>query len=477
MSNLYPVLLAGGSGTRLWPISRTSYPKQFSKFFSDQSLFQKSALRLTTTEILKFQKPTTLTSSDFRFIVAEQLHEVGQDPGAILIEPEAKNTGPAILAASIFLHSKDKDATLLVAPCDHLIPDQLEFQRTISLGLTQVENGKFVTFGIKPTRPETGYGYLELINNVLNNSEAQDVLKFTEKPNSEKANIMYHAGNFLWNAGIFLFKASDMIESFHLHAPETMQAVKVAIDEGHTDLGFFRLGPDKWSEIKDISIDYAIMEKASNLVAIPYASKWSDLGDWDAVWSESLKDEFQNVVSDSANAINCKSSLLHSVSENQQIVGLGLTDIMAIATPDAVLVAHKSRVQDVKKVVDALRLRKVAQADTFPKDYRPWGWFEVIAHDSCFQVKRIYVKPGGALSLQSHNYRSEHWVVVEGEAKVTIDDDVRMLAAGESVYVPLGAVHRMENLGASPMILIEVQIGSYLGEDDILRYEDIYARN
>jgi mannose-1-phosphate guanylyltransferase/mannose-6-phosphate isomerase len=476
VKNVHPVLLAGGSGTRLWPLSRKSYPKQFSNLIGDKTLFQRSAERLTSSDIVEFVPHITLTNADFRFIIGEQLQEIGVDPGPILIEPEAKNTAPAILAASVFAHSTNKDAVLLVAPSDHVIPDTSQFHEAIKVGLSHVQNQKIVTFGIKPMHPETGYGYLELSTDPLDYYGSSDLKTFVEKPNLQNAKQMVEAGHYLWNAGIFLFRAQDMVNAFRAYAPETLELVSKSINEATPDLGFLRLAKEPWSKLKDISIDYAIMEKAQNLVAVPYASKWSDLGGWDAVWSESKSDASGNVTSETAYAIECVNSLLRSESSSQQVVGIGLNNIMAIAMPDAVLVAPKERAQDVKKAVELLKSKDIAQAEIFPKDHRPWGWFESLALGDCFQVKRICVKPGAALSLQSHKHRSEHWIVVEGTAKVTIDDEITLVSEGQSVYVPLGAKHRMENPCEIPMVLIEVQIGSYLGEDDIIRYEDVYAR-
>ncbi|MDA9943682.1 mannose-1-phosphate guanylyltransferase/mannose-6-phosphate isomerase [Paracoccaceae bacterium] len=477
MSKVYPVLMAGGSGTRLWPLSRKSYPKQFSKLIGEQTLFQSSAQRLRSSDTLKFAPHVTMTNADFRFIIGEQLQEMRIDPGPILIEPEAKNTAAAILAASIFTHSKDENAILLVAPSDHAIPDTVSFHEAIKVGLLHVKNQRIVTFGIKPTRPETAYGYLELSTDTLDDNGASDIMSFVEKPSIQDAQKMLAASNYFWNAGIFLVRAHDMIEAFNTHAPETLDLVSQAVDGASTDLGFLRLAAEPWSKLENVSIDYAIMEKAQNLVAVPYASKWSDLGGWDAVWSESEPDTSGNVTSKTAHAIECSNSLLRSESSSQQVVGIGLSDIMAIAMPDAVLVAPRERAQDVKKAVELLKSKDLAQAEIFPKDHRPWGWFESLALGDCFQVKRICVKPDAALSLQSHKYRSEHWVIVEGLAKVTIDDEVTIVREGQSVYVPLGAKHRMENPGKLPMVLIEVQIGSYLGEDDIVRYYDNYSRS
>ena len=477
MSAIYPILLAGGSGTRLWPLSRKSYPKQFSNLIGEKTLFQSSAERLTSSDIIEFAPHITLTNADFRFIIREQLQEIGIDPGPILIEPNAKNTAAAILSASIFAHSNDENAILLVAPSDHVIPDTQDFHEAINVGLSHVQNQKMVTFGIKPTYPETGYGYLKLSIDPLDNHGSSDLNTFVEKPSLLDAEQMLEAGHYLWNAGIFLFRAQDMIDAFRAYAPETLDLVSQAVEEAKADLGFLRLAAEPWSELKDISIDYAIMEKAQNLVAVPYNSKWSDLGGWDAVWSESRSDASGNVTSETGHAIECSNSLLRSESRSQQVVGIGLNNIIAIAMPDAVLVASKERAQDVKKAVELLKSKDISQAEIFPRDYRPWGWFESLALEDCFQVKRICVKPGAVLSLQSHKHRSEHWIVVEETAKVTIDDEVKFVSEGQSIYVPLGAKHRMENPGEQPMILIEVQIGTYLGEDDIIRYEDLYARN
>ncbi len=476
MKVVYPILLAGGSGTRLWPLSRKSYPKQFAKITSDVSLFQSSAKRLTSSDIVAFAPQITLTNDKFRFIITEQLQEIGIDPGPILIEPEAKNTAAAILASSIFAHKDNQDAVLLVAPSDHVIPDTENFHKTIKTGLSYVQAGKIVTFGITPTHPETGYGYLELKTDALDKSGTSELVTFIEKPNMKRAKQMLGAGNFLWNAGIFLFRAQEMIDAFKAFAPETLDLVEKAFNNSTPDLGFLRLGKVPWSMLKDISVDYAIMEKAKNLVAIPYSSKWSDLGDWDSVWAESNPDKQGNVTSNSAHAIECSNSLIRSESDKQHVIGVGLNNILAIAMPDAVLIANKNRAQDVKMVVELLKEKKIPQAEIYPKEHRPWGWFESLALGNGFQVKRIFVKPGAALSLQSHRHRSEHWIVVEGTAKVTIEKNVSFVTEGNSIYVPLGAIHRMENPGKLPMVLIEVQIGTYLNEDDIIRYQDAYSR-
>lgn len=473
MTFVTPVLLAGGSGTRLWPLSRTTYPKQFSNLIGKKSLFQQSADRLTTSIKVRFNKHIILTNSDYRFIVVEQLQAIGIDPGAVLIEPESKNTASAILAASFFSLSQNEDSILLVAPSDHIIASTDTFHEAVEIGLTNVLKGKIVTFGIKPTRPETGYGYLKLKPGEV----VADVESFIEKPDKLNAKKMFDTGDHLWNSGIFLFRAKDMINAFQNYAPHFLTPVDNSLKNGKPDLGFFRLESKSWGLLEDCSIDYTIMEKAENLVAIPFSGGWTDLGGWDAVWQE-MKPNSKGVASTkNAHAIDCKNTLLRAEGENQQIVGLGLKDIVAVAMTDAVLISHMNEVQNVKKIVQFLKKKNVPQAEIFPKDYRPWGWFESLIISNRFQVKRIYVNPGASLSLQSHHHRSEHWIVVEGTAKVTIDKKKQLLAEGESVFVPLGKLHRLENPGKLPMMLIEVQTGSYLGEDDIVRYEDVYKRD
>ncbi len=472
-----PVILCGGSGTRLWPLSRKSYPKQFVPLVGDETLFQASAKRLSgSTGTLSFAAPVVLTGSDFRFIVTEQLAAIGVDPGAILIEPEGRNTAPAILAAALHLVSQNSEAIMLVAPSDHVVPDTAAFHAAIEKGLAAVAEGKLVTFGIKPTHAETAYGYLELAAQPQESGVAVDLKQFVEKPDDARAAEMLAAGTFMWNAGIFLFKAKDIIAAFAQYAPSLTAPVTAAVDAAQVDLGFLRLEPDAWAQAEDISIDYAVMERAANLAVVPFDGGWSDLGGWDAIWRELKPDADGVVTSGDATAIECENTLLRSDSENLEVVGIGLKNVMAIAMNDAVLVADMSCAQDVKKAVTALKSKGAVQATTFPKDHRPWGWFESLVVGGRFQVKRIHVHPGAALSLQSHFHRSEHWIVVEGTARVTIDEEIRLVTENQSVYLPLGCVHRMENPGKVPMVLIEVQTGSYVGEDDIIRYEDIYSR-
>ncbi len=473
---IYPVILCGGFGTRLWPLSRRSYPKQFVPLVGNETLFQASVQRLSGDGPLAFAAPIVLTGSDFRFIVTEQLHAIGIDPGAILIEPESRNTAPAILAAALHLHKQDPEAVMLVAPSDHVVPDTEAFHCAVSKGLEAVAAGKLVTFGIAPSHAETAYGYLELVENPDGTGAPINLKTFVEKPGLAHAEAMCAAGNFMWNAGIFLFTAQDIIAAFKTCAPDLIAPVSAAVENAKIDLGFLRLAPEAWDQTPDISIDYAVMEKADNLAVVPFGGNWSDLGGWGAVWRESAPDADGVVATGGAVAIDCANSLLRSDSERVELVGIGLKNILAIAMNDAVLVADMSCAQDVKRAVTFLKAKGAAQATHFPKDHRPWGWFESLVLGNRFQVKRIHVHPGAALSLQNHVHRSEHWIVVEGTARVTVDGAVRLVTENESVYVPLGSVHRMENPGKVPMVLIEVQTGSYIGEDDIFRYEDRYAR-
>ncbi len=467
-----PVLLCGGSGTRLWPLSRKSHPKQFASLLEGESLFQASARRLYGQA---FSAPIIVTSDTFRFIVTDQLSAAGIAAEAVLIEPQPRDTAAAILAASLFRAQTDSEGLILIAPSDHVIPDAAAFSAAVLAGVDAARAGQIVTFGLTPDRPETGFGYLELDWKPAGTAPEPIALRsFVEKPNAESAAGMLAEGRYLWNAGIFLATVATLLKAFRQEKPELFAAVQAALAGASHDLGFTRLEPIAWAKAEAISIDYAVMEKARNLVVVPYSGRWSDLGDWAAVWRETETDGL--ALSGAATAIDCRNTLLRSEADGLEIVGIGLEDIVAVAMPDAVLIAHKNRAQDVKQAVATLKARNARQAESFSKDHRPWGWFESLAVGERFQVKRIVVKPGGSLSLQSHVHRAEHWIVVEGTAQVTIGSDQRMLTENQSVYVPLGAVHRLENPGKVPVVLIEVQTGSYLGEDDITRYEDIYRR-
>ena len=475
MANLiHPVLLCGGSGTRLWPLSRKSYPKQFVKLTSDESLYQGSARRLSGAG---FSAPTIVTAADFRFIAIEQLAALEIASADILIEPSAKNTAAAICAAALALEARAPGALMLVAPSDHVIPDAARFRAVVQAAASAAKDGQLVTFGIRPERAETGYGWLELSAPTPDFAPVPQPLRsFVEKPDLATAEELLAGGMHLWNAGIFLFSTTSILDAFAAYVPEVLSGTRAAFDAAEKDLSFTRLNSAAWSELPDISIDYAVMERAPNLTVVPYAGAWSDLGDWQAVWREAAPDSTGTVAAGPATALECHDTLLQATSETQQLVGIGLKDIIAVAMPDAVLVAHKDRAQEVKRAVAALKAKSVPQAETLPRDYRPWGWYESLVTGPRFQVKRIVVHPGASLSLQSHHHRAEHWIVVEGTAKVTVDDEMKLVTENQSVYIPLGALHRMENPGKVPLTLIEVQTGSYLGEDDIIRYEDVYAR-
>ncbi|CUH49062.1 mannose-1-phosphate guanylyltransferase/mannose-6-phosphate isomerase [Ruegeria atlantica] len=468
---IYPVILCGGSGTRLWPSSRRAYPKQFVSFDGHQSLFQNVLSRLSGPE---FDAPIFLTNEDFRFLVEDQAAALGLSDGRVILEPAARNTAPAILAAALSLE-EIPDALMLVAPSDHLVHDTQAFLDAVAVGAKAAQGGELVTFGVVPDRPETGYGYLRLDAAVVS-GQPTPLAEFCEKPDKARAVKLLQDGNVLWNAGMFMFRVRDIIAAFEEHMPQMVAPCRAALSQGETDLGFFRLAVDPFEGIDPISIDYAIMEKARNIVAVPLEADWSDLGSWDTLHATLPLDENKVAQVGAATAIDCQNTLLRSEDSNIQLVGLGLKNIAAIAMRDAVLVTDMERAQDVKKAVGVLKVNKVAQAEDYPRFHRPWGWYETLCLGDRFQVKRIMVKPNGILSLQSHVHRSEHWIVVAGTARVTVGEEVNLLTENQSVYIPLGAVHRMENPGKVPMYLIEVQTGSYLGEDDIVRYEDVYNR-
>ncbi len=470
---IHPVILCGGSGTRLWPVSRQSYPKQFAPLIGPESLYQATLRRFSDGG---FAAPLIMTADDYRFMATDQAAALGLSDARVVIEPAARDTAPAILAAALILRGADPEAEMLVAPSDHVIEDIDAFLAAVEAGQTATADGALVTFGIKPSRPETGYGYLELPG-PAEIGVPTPLTSFREKPDLETAEQMVAAGNFLWNGGIFLARAADVVAAFKTHAPAYIDVCQAAIDTGTDDLDFFRLDPDTYGRAEPLSFDFAIMEKAEKVVTVPVDCGWNDLGSWDALWKTGGPDANGNALHGAATAVDCSDSYLRSEDDAMQVVGLGLDGVIAVAMRDAVLVAAKDKAQDVKAAVSALRKAKVPQANDYPRFHRPWGWYETLCIDARFQVKRIMVKPDGILSLQSHRHRSEHWVVVAGTAEVTIGDEVQLVTENQSVYIPLGTKHRMANPGRVPMYLIEVQTGSYLGEDDIVRYEDVYNRS
>jgi len=466
---IHPVILCGGSGTRLWPSSRQAYPKQFIPLLGETSLYQATLARFSGEG---FSAPLIMTGEDFRFMATDQAREAGLMDARVAVEPSGRDTAPAILAAAMLLGATPDDL-MLVAPSDHVITDAPAFHRAVEAGRAAAEAGNLVTFGVTPDRPETGFGYLELEKP---SDAPQKVLKFREKPDEATARAMLAEGRFLWNAGIFLGRVRDFLAAFETHAPELIGPVQAAVAQAEGDLGFTRLAGGPWGEARKISVDYAIMERAGNVMAVPLDCGWSDLGSWEALWQAAPKDAGGNATVGEVTAIDCEGSYLRSESKGEVLVGLGLKDMIVVAMQDAVLVADKSRAQEVKRAVETLRKAGAKQADDYPRFHRPWGWYETLLLGDRFQVKRIMVTPGGVLSLQSHMHRSEHWIVVAGTAEVTIGEEKRLLTENQSVYIPLGTVHRMANPGQVPMYLIEVQTGAYLGEDDIVRYEDVYGR-
>jgi mannose-1-phosphate guanylyltransferase/mannose-1-phosphate guanylyltransferase/mannose-6-phosphate isomerase len=471
MDPVYPVILCGGAGTRLWPASRSAFPKQFAKLVGPHSLFQMTLGRFTGPD---FAAPLVMTENEFRFMATEQCTQIGLADARVVVEPARRNTAPAILAAALLLEDMP-DAFMLVAPSDHVIGDLPGFLDAVRVACTAArDHGAIITFGVTPDRPETGYGYLELPQ-IPEARTAALLSSFSEKPDLETAQAMLEAGTYLWNTGIFLFRVRDIIAAYKAHAPDLLPVCRTAVTDRARDLGFERLGP-AYDSVRAISFDYAIMEEATPVMAVPLGSSWSDLGSWDALWQAAGPDAEGMATYGPVTAIDCTDSYLRSEDGNTRLVGLGLNNLVAVAMRDAVLVADKSRMQDVKLVVETLRTEHVSQADSYPRFHRPWGWYETLSFGRRFQVKQIMVNPGGMLSLQSHHHRSEHWVVVEGTAEVTINDQTRLVTENESVYIPLGTKHRMSNPGKLSMYLIEVQTGGYLGEDDIMRYDDIYNR-
>ena len=470
MSKIVPVILCGGVGSRLWPLSRKSLPKQFAPLIGTQSLFEATVTRVDRNE---FAKPVVVTSSDHRFLVEKQMRDC-ECSGTILLEPKGKNTAPAVFAAAHYVKMHMSNTLLLVMPSDHHIPDQVAFKKMVLSGRAAAEAGAIVTFGVAPDRPETGYGYIEL--GQPSGGAAFAVEKFHEKPDLETAKKMVDAGHYVWNAGIFLFCASAMLAHAKNLAPDMLAAVQVAIDGAREDNNFRHIDDAAWAKIDGQSVDYAILEKTDQIVCVKFSGGWSDLGDWNAVAGQLPHDGEGNFITGTASQIDCHNTILWSAANGTQLVGLGLKNIVTVVMDDAVLVADADRMQDVRDVVDHLEKAGISQANQHAKDYRPWGWFESLVNMPGYQVKRLVVYPGAALSLQSHQHRSEHWVVVSGTASVVRDGELLTLATNESVYIHVGQKHRLANETDEPLIVIEVQTGSYLGEDDIVRYEDVYRR-
>lgn len=468
---LIPVILSGGSGTRLWPLSRKNLPKQFLALRGDSTLFQQTVLRTCALDAVS--SPIVVCNEDHRFLVAEQLRALNLQNTSILLEPVPRNTAPAIALAAWQALARDAEATLLVLPADHLIGDPPSFAAAVRTALPLAEQGWLVTFGIRPDAPETGFGYIKRGESV--GDGAFRVERFVEKPDASRARRYVEVGDFEWNSGMFLFKASRYLEELKHLAPDMHAASKAAFDAAKTDLDFVRVDKDAFAASPDKSIDYAIMEKTDRAAVVPVSCAWSDIGSWDALWTTSDRDANGNRLEGDVIAIDSRNCFVRG-TERRLVAALGLEDIVIVDTPDAVLVAPRARVQDVKQLVDKIKSDGRQEHMFHRKVYRPWGSYDSIDMGERFQVKRIIVNPGAALSLQKHHHRAEHWVIVSGTAEVTRNDEVFLLAENESTFLPLGAVHRLRNPGKVPLELIEVQSGSYLGEDDIVRLEDVYGR-
>ena len=475
MNKIYPVLLAGGLGTRLWPLSRQSFPKQFVSLMHAETAFQQTANRLSRdSDQIQMAGPIVVTGERYRFNCASQLADVGIEPAAIMLEPEGRGTAPPILAAALHVMARDPEAMLIVAPTDHDIQDADAFVAAVAKAAAAAQQGQLVCFGIEPRHPETGYGYIKVASEA--GQDAVPVERFVEKPDLANAERMLAEGGHYWNAGIFMFTAASVVAAFQAHAPTMVPQVQAALDAERPDGVFVRLDADSWNAIVPDSVDYAIMEKADNVSVVPYAGHWSDLGDWRAVHAEGAQDQNGNGGAGPVVGIDNENSLLRSEDPDIHLVGIGLKNIVAVATKDAVLVADMAHTQQVSQAVKTLTAAGVTQATENLTDYRPWGSFHILADQPSFKVKRIIVTPGQQLSLQSHKYRSEHWVVVRGTATVTKDEEVITLQANESTYIPQGTIHRLANLTDAEVEIVEIQTGSYFGEDDILRYEDVYKR-
>lgn len=466
-----PVILAGGSGTRLWPLSRELHPKQLIGLVDEHTMLQNTVLRLSGFE--EMGRPIVICNENHRFMVAEQLRSIGVEPLSIILEPVGRNTAPALAAAAFKAQEVDEDPTLVVLPADHTIlhPDKLYDAMRLGGGLA--ESGRLITFGIVPEAPETGYGYIRK-GAPLNGGDAVAIERFVEKPDLETAEAYVASGDYCWNSGMFMFGCSVVLGELERFAPAIVSCCREAVEKGTRDLDFFRLDCEAFSACPADSIDYAVMEKTDKGAMVSLSAGWNDVGSWDAIWQIGEKDENGNVVKGDVVTHDVSSSLLQG--ESRMIAAVGLQDMIVVETKDAVLVAPRDRGQDVKKIVSQLKANTRPEAQLHTVVYRPWGSYEGIDMADRFQVKRITVNPGAELSLQKHFHRAEHWVVVKGTAMVTRGDEKILLKEDESTYISLGTVHRLENPGKIPLELIEVQSGSYLGEDDIIRLEDNYGR-
>ena len=469
---IVPVILSGGTGTRLWPVSRKAYPKQFWPLISGRTMLQETAARAAGNG---FAPPVVVANEEHRFIVAEQLREAGAEGARIVLEPVGRNSAPAITAAALLVAETDPDAVLWIMAADASIADEAALLTALAIAARAAREGFIVTFGMRPTAAETGYGYIEHGPALAGHDGAFRIARFVEKPDAATAASLIADGRHFWNSGMFVATARTLLAEMERLAPDVARAVRIAFDARQLDLDFIRLGADGFRTSPDISIDYAIAETTDRAAVVPAALGWSDVGSWSAIWEVATKDASGNAAM--GEAVIEDSARCYVRSEGAVTAVLGLEDVVVITTPDAVLVTHRDKTQNVKRVVDRLKRDKRPEAEAHNRVYRPWGFYESLIHGDRFQVKRIVVLPGAKLSLQKHFHRAEHWVVVAGSALVTRDAETHLVRENESLYLPLGCVHRLDNPGRIPLTLIEVQSGAYLGEDDIVRYEDTYGRS
>ena len=472
MTNIYPVILSGGSGTRLWPLSRSMRPKQFINLVGESSLFQQTLDRL---QDLEGALPALVVcNNEHRFMVAEQMQEMALDHSGIILEPAARNTAPAIACAALKLAQNDPGAIMLVLPADHVIHDVNAFTRAVVLGSDAASSGQLVTFGITPNYAATGYGYIKTRGSVKSGT-ALPVDSFVEKPDQETAQNYLDQGGFFWNSGMFVFTAESYLAELRKYQPEMLEHVERALTSAETDLDFLRLNQSAYEQCPNISIDYAVMEKSEAVSVIPLDAGWSDIGSWTSLWQSGEKDALGNVTNGDVMLEDVNNSYVHA--ENKLVTALGVDDLIIVETHDGLLVTSKQHDQDIKKIVERLKSNNRPETELHRKAFRPWGNYDCLDSGERFQVKRIMVKSGDCTSMQKHYHRAEHWIVVSGTAEVTVGDEVKMITENEAVYIPLGERHRLKNPGKVPLEIIEVQSGAYLGEDDIERFDDEYGRS
>ena len=466
---IVPVILSGGSGTRLWPLSRKLYPKQFINLVNETTLFQDTILRLPE----DLAEPLIICNKEHRFLAAEQLREIGKKTKGIILEPEGRNTAPAVALAALQFINKGEDPILLVLSADHLIENIEAFHQSITIASELAENNKLITFGVVPDKAETGYGYIEA--NINNTDDYYNIKSFTEKPSQKNAKKYLDSGNYLWNSGMFMFKASVFLSELEKFEPEILSACKKSCTTENIDSDFIRIDNDAFHQCPNESIDYAVMEHTKNGVVVPLDANWSDVGSWSSLWDSKTKDSNDNVSEGDVFLEDVKNT--YTYSSNRLVSVIGVSNLVIVDTQDALLVADKQQTHNIKKIVARLNNDKRSEVDNLRKVFRPWGYYDSVDSEEGFQVKRIVVNSGAKLSLQKHKYRAEHWVVVKGVALVTCGDKIFELVENQSTYIPQGSLHRLENHQDIPLEIIEIQTGSYLGEDDIIRFEDDYQRN